>query len=332
MVIPGVLIYFRNSNTSAAIQFVEVKKQDLRSTVSASGVLSGRQTSDLKFVLSGKLSYVNVEVGDNVKKGQVVAGLDTQALQIVLQQARNTLVAKQAAAQKVEDEVKNHDNDETFEQKAKRTAAQADSNNAYDGVKAAERNMQDAALASPIFGIVTQVNKSPGQYVSTTDLIVQIVDQSKIFFDAEVDEADIDKITEGQKAEVTLNSNSDKIYSGVVSQIYPSTKTTASGATVIIVRIDLTDSGVRFINNLNGQAEIITSEARNVLTVPQEALKDNDTVVAKDTNSYLEIKTETGLRSESDVEIKNGLLEGQIIVKNPEAVKKQQMNAFMKFF
>lgn len=322
LIITGIYIYSQNNNKTAAIQFIEVKKQDLRSTVSASGVLTGKQTSDLKFLSSGKLSYINVELGDTVQNGQVVAGLDAQTLQIALQQARNTLVAKQAAAQKIEDEVKNHDTDESFEQKTKRTAAQTDSNNAYDGVKAAERNLQDAILVSPISGIVTQVNKSPGQSASLTDLIVQVVDQSKIFFDAEVDEADIDLIKEGQLAEVTLNSNPDKIYKGLVSQIYPNTKTTTSGATVVIVRIDLTGSGVRFINNLNGQATIITAEAKNVLSIPQEALKDENKVIVKNPNGFSEVKTETGLHSESDVEIKSGLTEGQMVVKNPEAVKK----------
>jgi len=118
----GGFLLFGNKK-KPVLQFAKVKRQDIRSTVSSSGNLTGKNTANLHFKSSGKLAYINVKEGDPVKPGQVIAGLDTQDLNIQLQQAQNTLRDKQAIAQKAEDDVKDHSADESFAQKVTRTLA-----------------------------------------------------------------------------------------------------------------------------------------------------------------------------------------------------------------
>lgn len=301
-----------------ALQFTEVKRQDIKSTVSSSGNLTGKDVVDLKFRSSGKLSYINVKAGDSVSKRQVIAGLDTQDLSIKLQQAQNTLRDKQAAAEKTLDDVKDHSKDETFTQKKDRTAAEVARDNAYDSVKEAQRAFQDIVLISPIAGVVTEVPVVAGQNVSSSDVIARIVDFSQIMFEAEIDEADIGKISVGQKAEITLDAYPDRVFQGEVSKIIPQTKTTSSGATVVTVRISL-EPVITPINGLSGDASIILSEAKNVLTIPLEALRDDDTVVAK---SYQKLETKkitTGIKSDTEVEVKEGLSENDKVALNPPA-------------
>ncbi len=301
-----------------ALQFAEVKKQDISSTVSSSGTLSGKNVVDLKFKSGGKLSYINAKVGDTVFKGQVIAGLDTQQLSIELQQAQNTLRDKQALVDKALDEVKDHSADETFSQRVTRTSAEVARDNAVDNVKAAQRAFQDAVIFSPSTGLITQASVVPGQIVGS-EAIVQVVDFSQIIFDADIDEADIAKISLGQKAQVTLDAYPGKVLEGEVIEIIPQTKTISSGATVILIKINLGKPTITPIKGLSGQASIILSEAKNALTIPLEALRDDDSVVVQTNQGLKAQKVTPGIKSDTEIEIKEGLSENETILLNPPA-------------
>jgi macrolide-specific efflux system membrane fusion protein len=327
VLLPGIVILliigwfvFSPKKAATPIQTAAVTRSDIQSTVGASGTLAGKDSATLRFRSGGKLASLNVKVGDEVTAGQTIAGLDTQDLNITLSQAWNNYRDKQAVVQKILDDVKDHDSDETFAQKQARTTAEVARDNAYESVKAAQRAFQDAVIVAPIAGTITAADPVAGQFVSPTDTITQIVDWSDIYFDTEVDEADISKVSLGQLANVTLNAYPDQTFKGTVAEIKPNTKTTSNGATVVIVRINLGHPNVKLISNLNGQATIVTSEVHNALTIPQEALKDDDTVVVSKDQSFTTVKVEPGIRSDTDVEIKNGLSEGQTVVKNPSAV------------
>jgi HlyD family secretion protein len=322
LIVGGAIYFFTTRNSKAEeIQTTQVKRQDIKSTVSASGVLNGKESVNLKFKVGGKLAYLEVSEGDEVSQGERIAGLDTQDLAIRLRQAELNFIAKDATAKRVEDEVKGHDADENFEQKEDRVNAQTARDSAFDSQNEARRAFQDATLYSPIAGTITHVTVVEGQNISSADGIVQIVDFSEMYFDAEVDEADIAKVSLGQNAEVTLNSYEDRIFTGVIEEISKFTKTVSSGATVIVVRIKLDTPGVNLIQNLNGQASIISQQVSNVLSIPQEALKDEDTVVIKEGDKYKEVTVKTGLESDIDIQITEGLQEGQEVVTNPGAVK-----------
>lgn len=312
------------------VQLTEVKTGDVKPIISTSGTLEGTDSADLKFKISGKLNYIGVKPGQKVTKGTLIASLDTRDLQNNLQQAYNTFVAKDAAAKKAEDDVKDHSSDENFTQKEKRTAAQTARDNAYDDIKAAQRALEDAFIYAPISGIVTKADPNPGQIVTVTDLITRIVDESEYVFESEVDESDIGTIKVGQKAIATLNSYPDKIFDATVSKITPTTETTDSGATVVIVKLALDKPEINFVEGLNGQADIIIAEAIGVTVIPIEALMDNDEVYVKKAGSYQKVKVETGLRSETSVEIKSGLEPGLMVVTNPGAIKLDKGNWLTK--
>ncbi len=328
VLIPAILIlliagwfFFLRPSKAEVVKTESVKRETIQSTISASGVLTGRDSATLKFKSAGRLSSLNVHAGDTIKKGQVIGSLDVRDLSISLQQAQNTLRARQAIVDKIHDDLKDHQADETYTQRSTRTQAEVDADNAYEAVKAAQRAFQDAVLTAPIGGVVTQVNVTAGQNVSPADVIAQIVDTSEAYFDAEVDEADIGGISLGQKANVTLNAYSDRNFTGTVAKILPQTKTSSTGATIITVKINLGQPGIILVNGLNGQASIITSEVSNALGVPQDAVREDNSVLIKEGRNYVAKKVETGLKSDLDVEIKTGLEENQEIVTNPETVK-----------
>jgi HlyD family secretion protein len=304
-----------------AIQMAVVKTGEVKSVISTSGTLEGTDSADLKFKISGKLAYLSVEPGERVDKGDLIAGLDTQDLQINLQKAYNNFEAKDATAKRVEDDVKDNANDETHTQKEERTAAQKARDSAYDDINAAKRAFQDAAIYSPISGIVTKADPNPGQVVSPADTIAVIVDDSDFVFEAEVDESDLGKVKLGQMADVTLNSYGDQKFNAYVAEITPSTQTTDSGATVVIVKLTLGKPPINFVSGLNGQADIITDSVSNVLVLPLDALMENNDVYVVRGKNYEKLKVETGIQSDTEVEVKSGLNAGDQVVTNPQAVK-----------
>lgn len=316
------------SRKQALLQFTTVKKQVIRSTVVSSGNLTGKESAGLHFKTAGNLRFINVKVGDKVLIGQIIAGLDTQDLIIASQQAQNTLRDKQASVDKILDDIHlfQYGNggfanvgspNETMAQRQLRTSSEVARDNAFDAVRANQRFFQDSVIISPINGLVTQAIQVPGQIVTGADLIAQVVDTTSIYFDTEVDEADIGSISMGKAAEVTLDAYQDQKFSGVVDQIQPQVKTTSSGASVIVVRIKLDNPKITFINGLSGQSLILIKEATDTLTLPVEALREDNTVVVSENNQLTTKKVTTGIKSETDVEIKEGLRENEKVLLNP---------------
>src|SRR3989344_8599785 len=286
-VILGVIALFaigffvsRANAKQTPLEFVQVERKDIRAEIAGSGTLTGKNSADLHFKSSGRLAYIQVKVGQQVNRGQLIAGLDTQELSINLREAENTLRDKRAIVDKIHDDL--HDvTAESFTQRQTRTTAEVAQDNAYEGFLAAQRAFQDAVIVTPIGGVVTQAIALSGQTVTSSTLIAQVVDTSEVFFETDVDETDIGKVSVGLSADVMLDAYPDKVFTGSVDQILPQTKITSSGATVITVRIKLEIPAIVFINGLSGQAAIITAEAKNVLTVPIEAVREDDTVVVE---------------------------------------------------
>lgn len=329
LIIIGIVAYaFWPKPPEEPIQTAEIKTGEIKSVISTSGTLEGTDSADLRFKISGKLNQITVKVGDRVEKGKLIAGLDTQDLSINLQQAYNEFEAKDATAKRAEDDVKDSASDETFTEREKRVAAQKARDSAYDGIKSAQRAFQDAYIYAPISGIVTKADPNVGQNVSPSDLIAQIVDESEYVFEAEVDEADLGQVKLGQTADVTLNSYPDQVFKAVVSKITPSTQTTDSGATVVIVKLALGRPAINFVSGINGQADIITDSVSNALVLPLDALMENDEVYVSRNGTYEKVKVELGLQSDTEAEIKSGLQAGDWVVTNPTAVKVDDGSGF----
>lgn len=338
----GGIVAYQRSSRPQPLQFTQVKKADIKSIISASGTLNGKNTTDLKFRSSGKLAYLNVKVGELVTADQTIAGLDTQDLNIKLQQAQNNLTDKQANLTKVLDDIHlfQYGNggfsnvgtpNETTTQRAARISAEEAVNNAYDSVKAAQRAFEDSLITTPYSGIITQVKVVPGQSVSGSDVITTVSDNSSIFMDADVDQADISKIKIDQEAEITLDSFPNQTFKGQVAEIQGQTKTTGNNTTVILVRIKLLENPPNFYSGLTGQVSITTEQSKDVLSLPLEAIREDNTVLVQTNGRIRPQKVEVGIKSDIDVEIKSGLSEGERVVLNPPVNFKSNQNPLFRF-
>ena len=312
---------FSNSNKAVPLQFATVKRENIQEEIAGAGMLTGKNSANLHFRSGGQLAYINVDVGDEVFRGQVIAGLDTVGLNIDLREAENTLRDKRAIVDKIKDDQKDVGASETYSQRQTRTTAEVAQDNAYEAYLSAKKALSDSIIYSPIPGIVTQAIDVVDQNITTADLIAQIVDKSEMYFDTEIDEADIGKIEIGLTAEIILDAYPETVYKGSVDQVLPQIKSTTSGANVITVRLKLDSAPDNFVNGLSGEALITINSVENVLSIPLEALREDNTVFVQTEKGLTAKKVVPGISSDTNIEIKEGLEENERVLLNPPSIE-----------
>jgi len=316
-------IWYRNlqiTKITTIPSTVKVIKTDLRIAFSIDGKLT-IDSYESSFLTSGKVSQVFVKEGDKVYRSQIIARLDTQELSTKLQQAQNTLRDKQAIVEKIEDEVKGHDSDETFEQKALRTTAQAARDSAYEAVNSAKIAFQYATITAPVDGIVAQLNLKAGDIVSTqnqsSSLI--IVKPESMSFIAYAEEDDVLKITDDQTVSITLDAYNKEVFPSELVFVSPISTTDSNGLSSYKVTASVENNqSLRLIDGMEGSLSFITKEIKDVLVVANKA------VYREGTQAYVDLKTtdgnivktaiETGFTDGKSVEIISGLSVGQEVI------------------
>lgn len=292
------------------LQTVKVERRDVVQSVTAAGKIEADRLAILNFPVAGKLGYINVRIGDSVKKWQALAGLDMRDVQATERVAYYKYMAADANAKLVEDQVKGHDTDESLTQKNTRVAAQTVRDEAYETWQQTVRAVQNANLISPIDGVVTgETVNVAGDTVGVTDGIT-VVDPGSLYFSSEVDETDVGKISVGMPVKMTLDAFPDKIFEGNVSEIGFVAGLSDTGATIFKVKVKMTGS---FRVGMNGDAMMILKEAKNVLALPLESVKDGKITL----ESGKKIEVQTGLVGDSYIEIINGISEGENVQRYP---------------
>ena len=191
---------------------------------------------------------------------------------------------------------------------AKVRAQGAEAQAAYD---AAEDALRKSSVHAPFDGIVYSVPVRQGAYVQTGDLLLQEGDLSKMLIRSFVDEPEIGRLTTGQKIEVTWDALPGRIWNGAVSTI-PSTVKLRGSRNVGEVTCSVDNHDLRLLPNVNVGVTIITAEHGNVLTLPREAVRMDDTnpyVYQVVDNELKRRDVEVSLQNLTQVEITSGLPE-----------------------
>jgi len=158
--------------------------------------------------------------------------------------------------------------------------------------------------------------KSPNVNVLVTD-IFQIVDPNSLYFEANLDEEDINKVSVNQKAIVLLDAYPDESYETSVKSIAFASKETTTG-TAYEVRFDFPEEIIRQLRlSLNGTVEIILDEKENVLTLPFEAVDERDEgdfIMVMENDKPIEREVKIGIQTDTEIEILSGLSESDQVI------------------
>ena len=151
-------------------------------------------------------------------------------------------------------------------------AQKAEAQSAYS---AAQDVLSQLVVRAPFDGIVYSLPVKRGAYVNAGDLVLQEADLSKVLVRAFVDEPDVARLAPGEKIEVTWDAMPGRVWAGAVSTVPAAVKlhgTRNVGETTCVVAND----DFKLLPNINVGVTVVTAQHENALTVPREALRQDD--------------------------------------------------------
>jgi RND family efflux transporter MFP subunit len=297
-----------------------IKESVKRGTVAQEMVLSGEvkaiQDAKLYFAMPGELAWLGVKEGDLVKKEQVLVRLDTTNLYASYEMATSDLRLAQTVLDRVYDEVKGHETDESFLLREKRTTAEVTKDKAYRALTIAGKNLSNASLRAPFDGVIANVTYPfPGIYLFNTNYMIQIVNPKTFYFEVVADQTEVVDLKVGQKVGIKLDSFEEAV-EGEVEYISLSPIEGEAGATYRVkIKIDDWPFDLNEIKvGMTGDAKFILSERQNVLYLPPKFINSDQkgkyvNLGRKNNKVYIE----TGIEGDDRVEVKGNINEGNVV-------------------
>ncbi len=268
----------------------------LQTSITATGTIEAVTSVTVGTQVSGIVNKLYVDYNSVVKKGQVIAELDKTNLISEL----NTSKANLASAEsKLNYETANMKRYQTLYKKGLVSAddyenalltyrqAKEQVASSKENVQKAQTNLGYATITSPIDGTVISKSVEEGQTVAasfnTPELFTIAKDLKNMQVIADVDEADIGEVAEGNRVTFTVDAYPDDTFEGVVKQVRLEATTTNNVVTYEVV-ISADNSDLKLKPGLTANVTIFTKEQAGILSVPNKALRFTPTkeTVGKD--------------------------------------------------
>ena len=283
--IAGWMILKKEKAAKVEYRTAKVEKGDIQVTVRASGTLSADTTVQVGTQVSGIINKINVDFNSVVRKGQVIAILDTTFLAQAVDDAKASL--KRTEIQ-VNQSKRDYDRTKIlFEQKVMAQAdydlalstwetAVTNATSAQAALNRAKINLRYSTIVAPISGVVVSRAVDVGQTVaasfSTPTLFTIANDLTKMQVQANIDEGDIGKIKVGLDVKFTVDAYPDITFDGKVRQVrlLPVVTQNVVNYTVII---DVPNPELKLLPGMTANITVLVQEVKDVLKVPSTALR-----------------------------------------------------------
>lgn len=280
-----------------------VAPANIMNSITATGTIEPVTSVTVGTQVSGIVSKLYVDYNSVVKKGQVIAELDKTNLMSQLNSAKTQLATAQS---QLNYQTTNFNRYKTLYKKglvaaddfdnAKLSYTQAKEQvaSAKEEVQRAQTNLGYATITSPIDGIVLSKSVEEGQTVaasfSTPELFTIAQDLTNMQVVANVDEADIGDVKEGERVSFTVDAYPDDTFEGTVKQVRQEATTTNNVVTYEVV-ISAPNADLKLKPGLTANVTIYTAERKGVLSVPSKALRFTP---QKETVGKMKIVDQTG--------------------------------------
>ena len=263
----------------------KVERQNIQTTITATGTIEPVTSVTVGTQVSGIVSKLYVDYNSVVKKGQVIAELDKTNLISELNTARANLTSAQST---VTYELANYNRYKTLYDKGLVSADEYESallsyqkakeqvNTSRESVRKAQTNLGYATITSPIDGVVLSKAVEEGQTVAasfnTPELFTIAQDLTDMRVIADIDEADIGGVKEGQRVTFTVDAYPEDKFEGAVTQVRQQATTESNVVTYEVV-ISAPNNDLKLKPGLTANVTIYTMEKNDVLAVPSKALR-----------------------------------------------------------
>lgn len=345
---------FRSAVEVETYNVIAVSPAQQNAVLTASGYVVAQRQAAVASKGTGRLVYLGVEEGDQVKEGQIIAQLEHSDLDAALAEAKAALnqvlaLVEQAKAERA-------DAESNFVRHQKLLADQLIARSAFDAAEARFKRAEAAVVASeaavqvartrlraaevaleytniraPFDGTVLTKNADVGEIVapfgaSTTAraAVVSIADMSSLEVEADVSESNIQRIQPGQSCEIVLDAYQDTRYPGVVSKIVP---TADRAKATVLTKIKFVERDERVLPEMSAKVAFLAQPAaaaaistERKIFIPASALVTRGgqkVVFVVREQTTVATPVDIGGATGSQLEVRSGLSEGQQIVRNP---------------
>ena len=280
-------LFLRGGKKEQKVSFETAKVElgKVQTSITATGTIEPVTSVTVGTQVSGIVSHLYVDYNSIVKKGQVIAELDRTNLISELNTAKANLTSAQSTANY---ELSNYNRYKTLYDKGLVSADEYESallsyqkakeqvNTSRESVRKAQTNLGYATITSPIDGVILSKSVEEGQTVAasfnTPELFVIAQDLTNMRVIADIDEADIGGVKEGQRVAFTVDAFPDDSFEGAVTQVRQQATTESNVVTYEVV-ISAPNKDLKLKPGLTANVTIFTLEKDNVLTVPSKALR-----------------------------------------------------------
>jgi HlyD family secretion protein len=321
-----------------------VAPANIMNSITATGTIEPVTSVTVGTQVSGIVSKLFVDYNSVVKKGQVIAELDKTNLMSQLNTAKTQLATAQSQLNYQTANYKRYKTlfekglvaaDDFDNAKLSYTQAKEQVASAKEEVQRAQTNLGYATITSPIDGVVLSKSVEEGQTVaasfSTPELFTIAQDLTNMQVVADVDEADIGDVKEGERVTFTVDAYPDDTFEGEVKQVRQEATTTNNVVTYEVV-ISAPNADLKLKPGLTANVTIYTAERKGVLSVPSKALRFTpqketvgkmkivDVANAKNKvwtiegNSIVAHKVNIGMTDGTNTQIVGGIAEGTKVI------------------
>ena len=323
-----------------SFETAKVEKGNIQTTITATGTIEPVTSVTVGTQVSGIVSKLYVDYNSVVKRGQVIAELDKTNLISELNTARANLSSAESTANYEQANYNRYkvlfdkglvsaDEYENAQLSYKKAREQVST--ARESVQKAQTNLGYATITSPIDGVVLSKSVEEGQTVAasfnTPELFTIAQDLTDMRVIADIDEADIGGVKEGQRVMFTVDAYPDDHFEGYVTQVRQQATTESNVVTYEVV-ISARNNDLKLKPGLTANVTIFTLEKNDVLVAPAKALRfvPNEALLSKDQkiedcegpqkvwtlegNTFKAHRVETGTTNGVSTEIVSGISEG----------------------
>ena len=319
-----------NDKSDTAVTTAVVEKRDMGSLVQATGIIKPKVGAEVKVGarITGKVEHLYANIGDRVKKGQVLVRLEQDDLKARADQAEASYLEAKAAFDKAKIDL---ERDKPLAKEGYISQQNIDVlQNAYDMTNArlmkakadqdyAKAQLSYATITAPISGTIASVTTQQGETVAaglSAPTFITIIDLNKLEVNAYVDETDVGKIGVGQESLFTVDTFADKDFKGKVTAIYPRAVLQENVVNYITL-ISIENSEGKLKPDMTANVTITLKKKKGVLAIPGAAVvreggKKFVMLQAKDGKATRR-EVKTGWKEGTYLEITSGLREGDTV-------------------
>ncbi len=331
----GGIWYFIGNKSAGKIKVIKtatIERGDVSRILEATGIVKAQVGAQVKIgaQATGVLDSVPVKVGDHVKKGDLIAQIDSRELRSRISEAQANLRLEEAKLEYMEKNLPRKQSlvRQKLEAQDSLDIAYQDAEMARHSVSSSRAKLQTlqvqlsyTKIYSPIDGVVSQVAAQEGETIvsglSVSNLIT-VLDPTRLEMWIYIDETDVGRVTTGLPVRYTVDAYRDRIFEGTVDRIYPEPEIRDNIVYYrTLVRVS-EDQAMSLRPEMTTQCKIVVETKKDVLTVPNNALKwvGNRQVCFLVTNPETEpseVTPELGLVGLKKSEVLGGLNEGDVV-------------------